>query len=75
MFMLSVVPFMTKGVIAFLVPTGLGVLAYALATLFAHLGSPPPRYVYTNRLICLVVLLVFICLLWPGEAFSGNPER
>ena len=36
--MLSVVPFITKGIIAFLVPTGLGVLAYALATLVAHLG-------------------------------------
>jgi hypothetical protein len=73
--MLSVVPFMTKGIIAFLVPTGLGMLAYALATLVAHLGSPPPRYVYTNRLICLVVLFAFICLLWPADAFTGTAER
>jgi hypothetical protein len=73
--MLNNAPFMTKGIIAFLVPALLGVLAYVVATLVAHLSSSVARHAYVNRLICLVILFVFICLLWPAEAFSGSRER
>jgi hypothetical protein len=69
---------MIKGIVAFLIPTALGVISYFAATLAARLISPVPRYVYLGR---MVFMAVFVLLIWtfyfPStvEAFSGTRER
>jgi hypothetical protein len=71
-------PVMTKGIVAFLIPTFLGPLSYLGATFFARCVSSVPRWVYIGRIafLAVFVLLIWIfCLPFMGEAFSGSPER
>ena len=68
----------TKEIVRFLIPTALGCLSYALATLLARGISPVPRHVYIGRLVFLVVFLSLIWLLYlpsTAKAFSGDQER
>jgi hypothetical protein len=74
--MFSIDPFMKAGLIAFLIPTALGCLAYMLATFLACLFCSKPRHVYLGRLFLLLLLvpLVVVCT-EPHYAFSGPHVR
>lgn len=73
--MLSSDPIMTEGLVAFLIPTGLGVLAYVAATLVARLTYPVPAHAHIARLVLLVAFVALALMLIPAEAFSGSHAR
>jgi amino acid transporter len=62
----------------FLIPTALGCLSYALATLLARIISPAPRHVYIGRLVFIMAFFVLIWVVYlptTAIAFSGDRER
>jgi hypothetical protein len=69
-------PFMRAGLTAFFIPTALGCLAYALATVLARMISPKPRHVYIGRLLFLLVFVPAVMIYsTPNFVFSGTRER
>lgn len=71
-------PIMSRGITGFLVTTGLGLLTYLAAELWARWISTTPRRLYVNRLLCLSLFFAFLAVVYlpsTAEAFSGPPER